>query len=556
MSLDEVKIRLGTGQLGQDAHIECAELTHGGPKPIWMIDSLRHYADTPEARMMDHLRSNPMPNVSMVLAVLLVCMWLLQSRGWISSTNAGLGWSSVSIQNHWWVPWTHWGVHVDLAHWIGNVGLLYFCARRIERIIGSISLIWVLSWILWFVSVAVWQWETHIVVGASSWVFGLWAMQVGLGFRLVDSLPSAVQAHYGWGNFLIFIPMLVINTMSLSISNIAHWVAMLIGGVLSVLIVPQTSIPKVERKPRWSLGVNGMGHLLFMGVFVFLTTQDALNGSNRALPNGLNVVDVSNLVEDTWCEMSSWQQDGIVLYAGERWYDGQVSEQSLLMEDLSGCMTSNLQCAEMKSIPVNWSKEAYGSLIWRVWHCADEAGAQLMEYRLQRGQFGVRMGCRVLNDFAAEWCQTWLDKATVDSTLAERQAERHWNQHDQSGGKTLEYAQLLRLYGRWQEADRLYESMEWRFDDYRWRATEERLRMHRNHSEEWVHERLWMEQVARSLPMDEIDVLRQSVLLANERKWCDLSQNIWERWRTMMPTGLEDVESLVEQCPSSVEYSQ
>lgn len=556
MSLDDVKVRLGTGQLAQDAQIECVGLTDGIPKPIWMIDALREYADTPEARMMDHLRSKPMPRVSMALAVLMVLMWLVQSRGWLSSANAGLGWSSVSIQNHWWAPWTHWGIHVDLAHWIGNVGLLYFCARRVERIIGSISLMWVLSWILWFVSIAVWQWETHIVVGASSWVFGLWAMQVGLGFRLADSLPSTVQAHYGWGNFLVFVPMLVINTMSLSISNVAHWVAMLIGVGLSILIVPQTSIPKADRKSKRSLSMIGIGHLLCMGVFGLLTTQDSMNGPNRVLSNGLNVVDVSNLVEDTWCGMSSWQQDGIVLYAGERWYDGQVSEHSVLMEDLSECTTLNLQCTEVESTPVIWSQQSYGDVEWRVWHCRDESGIQLMERRLQRGQFGVRIGCHVLNDFAAEWCQAWLDEATVDASLAEYQAERHWNQHDQSGGKTLEYAQLLRLYGRWQEADQLYASMEGRFDDYRWRATEERLRMHRSHSEKWMHERFWMEQVAKSLPMDEIDVLRQGVLLANDRGWCDLSQNIWMRWRTMMPTGLEDVKALVEQCPSSVEDPQ
>ena len=549
MSLDEVKVRLGSGQLGQDAHIDCVGLTQTGPQPIWMIDSLRHYADTAEARMMDHLRSNPTPHVSMALVVMMVLMWILQSRGWISSANVGLGWSSVSIQNHWWAPWTHWGVHVDLAHWIGNVGLLYFCARRIERIIGTISLISVLSWILWIVSVAVWQWETHIVVGASSWVFGLWAMQVGLGFRLADSLPSSVQAHYGWGNFLVFIPMLIINTLSTGTSNVAHWIAMLVGGVLSVVIAPQTSLPKTERRSTRSLGFNGLGHLLFMGLFGFFTTQDALNGSNRALSNGLNVVDVQNLVEDTWCGMSSWQQDGIVLYAGERWYDGQTFESSLLLEDLSGCMTSNLQCTEKEAIPVSWSHATFGDVEWRVWHCTDDSETQLIEHRLQRGQFGLRIGCRVLNRFAVEWCQTWLNQATLNRTISERQAEQHWNQHDQSGGKTLEYAQLLRLYGRWMEADQLYASMEERFDDYRWRATEERLRMHRSHQDEWVHERLWLEQVARSLPMDEIEVLRQSVLLANERGWCDLSQNIWGRWRTMMPTGLDDIEVLVQQCP-------
>ena len=548
LSLDEVKIRLASGQLGQDARIDCPVLTGGKPRPIWMIESLREYANTPEARMMDHLRSKPTPYVAIALMLGMMLMWILQGRGWISSVNAGLGWSSISIQNHWWAPWLHWGVHVDLAHWIGNAGLLYFCTRRVERVVGSISVIWVLSWILWGISLAVWQWETHLVIGASSWVFGMWAMQVGLGFRLADSLPRSVQAHYGWSNFLIFVPMVVLNTLSVDISNIAHWMAILIGVGLSIWMTPYTSRRSGEQHPRQSLGQNILCHGVFALCMFALTEVDSVEGVRTRLSNGLMVVQVPNLLQRHWCGMDSWQQDGVILYAGEHWYTQDAIDQSFNSKNVDACVVSEATCVRESPERIQWWKEEHGPSEWTVRKCSNTLGVTNLEYQVQRGSYGVRIGCTVWNNFALDWCKQWLNDVVLDQTISEYQAAAHWVQHDQSGGKTLEYAQLLQLYGRWEEVDGLYEGMEDRFDDYRWRATEERLRMHRGQQLDWIHEQLWLEQVGQSLPVDEIEVLRQSVLLANDRGWCDVSQNIWLRWRTMMSTGLDDIGILAKEC--------
>ena len=90
-------------------------------------------------------------------------------------------------------------------------------------------------------ALAIWALESGTVIGASTLVFGLWAMQVGWGFRLAHSLPSKVQAHYGWGNFLVFVPALILNVLSSGVSHVAHWTAMGIGFALSAWSTPLTS---------------------------------------------------------------------------------------------------------------------------------------------------------------------------------------------------------------------------------------------------------------------------------------------------------------------------
>ena len=73
-----------------------------------------------------------------------------------------------------------------------DCGLSHFDSPYIDSLLGSALAIWLL--------------ESGTVIGASTLVFGLWAMQVGWGFRLAHSLPPKVQAHYGWGNFWCSFP--------------------------------------------------------------------------------------------------------------------------------------------------------------------------------------------------------------------------------------------------------------------------------------------------------------------------------------------------------------
>ena len=73
LPLDEIEHRLRLGQIGLDAHIDCPELTGDNPKPIWMIEKLALCADTPESRMMEHLREDRTPWTA--LLGLLVIVW-------------------------------------------------------------------------------------------------------------------------------------------------------------------------------------------------------------------------------------------------------------------------------------------------------------------------------------------------------------------------------------------------------------------------------------------------------------------------------------------------
>ena len=110
------------------------------------------------------------------------------------------------------------------------------------------------------------------------------------------------------------------------------------------------------------------------------------------------------------------------------------------------------------------------------------------------------------------------------------------------------YADQLIRFGRIEQADALLIEVESRFDDYKWRGTEKRLRLHLQYPYDWTLEKEWLSASALSIPVDEIVVLRLVVLLSNERGWCEIGTQAWQRWRTLMSTGLDDIEGLVNQC--------
>ena len=126
----------------------------------------------------------------------------------------------------------------------------------------------------------------------------------------------------------------------------------------------------------------------------------------------------------------------------------------------------------------------------------------------------------------------------LGETRIEKEQFTQWKDNDQRGDRTLEYAAQLIRIGRLIEADALLTEMEARFDGYKWRGTEERLSLHLDYPGVWEQERQWLDTIAQSIPVDEIDVLRLVVLLSNDRGWCDISSRAWTRWRLLMPTGL------------------
>ncbi len=547
LSIDELEIKLARGQIGQDSHILCPPLTGELPQPIWTIESLRTLSNTPEARMMDHLRSDASPLVSIVGLLLIIIVGLVQQRGWLVPLDWGIGWSTIAIQDRWWTPWTHWLLHLDLAHWVGNGVLFYFCAQRVEGIIGSISLIWVLSMILWGSSLAIWLAEPNVVVGASSLVFGLWAMQVGLGLRLADSLPNHRRTHYGWGNLIVFLPMLVLNTLSVDISNIAHWSAMAIGGILAFAIRPQTGLPPTERRPKSSIILNAFIHGCLMMYCVQLTKNHFPNIAHQREDSGVHWVVPAGFEKIDLCTLNAREQAGIKLFLGTQWTSLNAEVSEIENEYWYDCGFVEPSCTIVNKHPVALHRSmAMNDVYWTEFECQFANDLSITEYVLKRGEFLVRIGCQA-NPSAKEWCLEWLDHTKVGLSDIEIAAKRQWLKKDQQASQALLFAQTLMRMGRFNTADRYLHEVELRFDEYQWRGTEDRLRLHLLHPT-WKGERFWLEQIATSLPIQEIEVLRLVVILSLERGWCDIAAQVWLRWRGMMSTGLDDVETLVNQC--------
>ena len=553
LPLEEIEHRLKLGQIGLNAHIDCPSLTGDSPKPIWMIERLARCADTPEARMMEHLRSGLTPAVALIGLLIILVSGFIQQRGWLSVVDTGVGWAPMTLHDRWWTPWTYWLSHLDWMHWVGNGVLYYFCAQRVERIVGSFSLLLHLSMVLLGSAVAIWWLESGTVIGASTLVFGLWAMQVGWGFRLAHSLPPQVQAHYGWGNFLVFVPALVLNVLSAEVSHVAHWAAMAIGGALSSWSQPLTSQSRLDRKPVVLFGQIAGWHLLMLGVF-FYCTQVPLSYSTRHDSDagfGLPVPD--HFTSSSVCGYPAWSSEGMTVYSTGRWLDSNIdSKPSMITERWYDCSPDveieQLTCTQIgKQAVVSHSNiEFYPETDWTVISC--EGDVALLEHVIQRGELLLRAGCMYETAQTRVLCEEWLSKVTLGETRQENANFKTWKQNDQRGDRTLEYVSQLIQVGRIQEADDLLREVEARFDAYKWRGTETRLKLHRYYPYQWTLEKEWLERVSTSIPIDEITVLRLVVELSIERGWCDISEASWTRWRRLMPTGLDEIGGLVNQC--------
>ena len=553
LPLDEIEHRLKLGQIGLDAHIDCPELTGDTPKPIWMIERLALCADTPESRMMEHLREDRTPWTALLGLLVIVIGGLLQQRGWLSILETGVGWAPITLHDRWWTPWTYWLSHLDWMHWVGNGVLFYFCAQRVERIVGSHTLVQHLSLIVLGSALAIWALESGTVIGASTLVFGLWAMQVGWGFRLAHSLPSKVQAHYGWGNFLVFVPALILNVLSSEVSHVAHWAAMGIGFALSAWSTPLTSQKISERSYIKNWVQLAVVHLMVVGLSFYLTDKPMQYSHRHVSDAGFSLPIPHRFAKTTFCERPSWQSEGMILYSTGQWIHPKSVEtkSALVTTNWHDCGIEQVTCTEQGTSPVqsNGSISLYPDVEWHHVSCFGDVDS--VERMIKRGELLLRVGCVYDTVEAQLLCEQWLATVKLGETRTEKEQFAQWKDNDQRGDRTLEYAVQLIRVGRLVEADELLIEMESRFDGYKWRGTEERLSLHLDYPEDWRQERQWLDTIAQSIPVDEIDVLRLVVLLSKDRGWCDISERAWTRWRLLMSTGLDEIGDLVEQCEDS-----
>ncbi len=549
LPLDEIEHRIALGQIGLDAHIDCPTLTGDRANPLWMIERFAKAGDTPEARMMSHFRKGKTPIVALGLLMVTLCMGVLQQRGWLDVRTLSVGWSAISVYERWWTPWTYWVVHLDWMHWVGNGVLTYFCAQRVERIVGAPSLLLYVVGIVLGSGFSVWAFENGAVAGASTLVFGLWAMQVVLGFRFAHNLPPRVQSQYGWGNFLVFVPTLILNTLSADVSHVAHWTAMFIGGAFAIWSWPSTSQrPTDSRYKSWAWLIA------LQMVAVIVSSQGAITSvtqTDKTLTTDAGfVLPVPKRLQSTgWCDQAVWQTDGLMLYSSGAWIsDTQESLSALSTAGLHDCGVEQVTCTVASAHTVETLNALVlpSTTVWSTVECFGDA--EFVERVVRRGELLLRVGCRVEGPQAKSLCREWLSRVQLTQAVAEREAHQAWKDQDQVATKTLDYAQTLERYGRIVDADALLKTVEDRFDGYRWRGAQARLLLHRRHSIEWPDERIWLSDLANSLPVDEIDVLRDIVQLSIDRGDCVVAQTAWNRWRSMMPTGLDEIGLLVKQC--------
>ena len=86
-------------------------------------------------------------------------------------------------------------------------------------------------------------------------------------------------------------------------------------------------------------------------------------------------------------------------------------------------------------------------------------------------------------------------------TRQEKRQFAEWKDNDQRGDRTLNYADQLIRVGRIEEADALLVEVESRFDGYKWRGTEKRLRLHLQYPYDWTLEKEWLSASALSIPV-------------------------------------------------------
>ncbi len=548
LPLSEIEHRVAIGQIGLDAQLDCPSLVGDTPKPLWTVERFVEAANTPEARMMAHLRSSPTPFVSIGLLFLLLCAGILQQRGWLPLSEFAFGWSGIVLHHHWWSVWTYWLPHLDWMHWVGNVALTYFCARRIERMVGSHSLALYASILLLGSAVGIYFWENGLVMGASVLVFGLWTMMVGLGFRFADSLPPRLQSHYGWSNFMLFLPVLVLNVLSHDVSHVAHWTAIVLGGVLSVRCIPTTTqeIPQF----RNTLLMTVILHALVGGFFYNLSTKSPTMSKPFRTDAGFHLSLPERFIQQTWCESPAWQTEGVRLYSSGVWMDSDMQQESTpskVISSLYACGLNQVTCRSVNQQPITLVANLdVMSDHWEVVTCKGDQNS--MEYVLERGSLFLRVGCQYEDDQAKAFCEHWLWTVKLGETTQEQSLFQEWKSQDQRGRETLQYAESLLRFGRLQDADRLLANMETRFDAFKWRGTEQRLSLHLSSDVEWIGEQDWLTHISQSIPVDEIMVLEKVLRLSKSRGWCDITAQTWVRWRKMMPTGLDELETLVNQC--------
>lgn len=294
--------RVDLGDLDRDIRMGLASPTAELLHPPWTghrflplraIPALQDAFDTPDARFAAWMVSRRWPRISPVVTAVIVLAGLAQTAARsrpalkLLSEDAvrrgAVGFEPTLVIGQWWTPWTSQLLHdphKPLLHLLANLPLLAYCGYRVERALGPAGYLVVAAVSVAVGAAAVITLSPQPVVGSSMLGFGLWAAQIAIGFRMGHAIPQRYRAFYGWGTWVLFAPMYLLNLLATGVSHLGHLGGAL-GGFLAVAALrPESCAPanQERRAQRRNLGLAAAGVAASFALCAALARSPAMAG--------------------------------------------------------------------------------------------------------------------------------------------------------------------------------------------------------------------------------------------------------------------------------------
>ena len=553
-SISESELELGVrqGAIPLDAQIRYRPWTGGGFLPVWQVSALKDASMSPYAQLVDHLRKGVFPWASTLLFFGLIVIGLFQFRGWMGADviqESAIGWSNSIANGKWWTAWVAHAIHLDEMHLIGNAVILFYCSFRVERAFGFWSVLLTLSMAMLCGNVLIILVGQEPVVGSSVLVFGLWAAQVAIGFRLAETLPMEFRGSYGWGNFFVFVPMLLLNFMSTDVSHLGHLGGMLGGALIGFMYTSESMIPLRQRR-AWKRLLEVVLCHGFLAVLVsFCSVPFIASFPEEAVDRkeaGVIVQLPSRMEIDSWNSMTVWRSypdEENLFFADSFWLS---TGRLVTSDDLRKWWAQHLDTEIGEPSLTVAPKEGWQD------HFFQSEDRIVWERVQQEGSYLVRTGCLFQKQDMGRLriCQYWLEQIYRREPLELEQARLRHERFAQTPEAAFEYASIMRDYGKILEVDEIYEQIAYRKDKYRWRALFEKLLLRLAHPDHfsWQDDQNWMSLLFRVIPVSEERLFDVALRYAKANQQCDVIDKGWDRWRFLTQKEDPSFLSMVKRC--------
>lgn len=288
VSLAALEAEIRMGQVDPDTELCFPPWT--GPRfcPLRHVPQLAEAWDAPDARFHLWMKTRRPPVLALGVAGLITLAAAAQTllvrqaaagdsvaaRGAAAVVRWGaVGFDPTLLSGHWWSPLVSQLVHAPhapLMHLAANLPVLAYCGIRVQRALGAGGYAVVAALSVLCGAALIIAGSNLPVVGSSLLAYGLWAAQIAIGFRMARSMPPALRGFYGWGTWVIFAPLTVLNAGAGELSQLGHLGAVA-GGLLAVAVLePESAVPRDrERAQR-------LRNLVFAALLLGLSALAAL----------------------------------------------------------------------------------------------------------------------------------------------------------------------------------------------------------------------------------------------------------------------------------------